>query len=443
MTGADPAIAQAVKLHRGGLGYRAIALELGKPTRWVRERLTEAGVMGLGATRQALALASRGRGGLSLYETARQAIAMAKSADEVREIADRHAALQEYARRAKDRGMEVDCAEIRILSGKRLGEMLRGVKLSAGGRPKTGPAAEPFSAGKGRPKTGPASGPVSAEMEVTLRDVGIDKNMSARAQKLAKLSDDEFERRLRDWRSHAESTRDRVSADLLREGHVNGSRAVMAARQASEDELDFYPTPPWATRALMQYAMPAIGWTGKRFDSVWEPACGEGHMAEVLAEYSDDVRASDVHDYGYGKLFDFLDPQPNRGLAMKELPSWIITNPPFKGDKAEQFTARAILLARVGVAMFVRVQFLETVGRYERLFERLPPTLLAMFSERVNLRQGYWDPDGGTATAYCWLIWVKDMAPLPPLWIPPYCRENLTRADDRARFTEHPVKRRV
>src|SRR5262245_11852009 len=31
--------------------------------------------------------------------------------------------------------------------------------------------------------------------------------------------------------------------------------------------------------------------------SVWEPACGRGHMAQALAEYFGTVRASDIHPY--------------------------------------------------------------------------------------------------------------------------------------------------
>jgi hypothetical protein len=46
---------------------------------------------------------------------------------------------------------------------------------------------------------------------------------------------------------------------------------------------------------------------------------------------------------------------------------WLITNPPF-GTKTVRFVLRALELARVGVAMFVRLQWLETVERYELLF---------------------------------------------------------------------------
>jgi hypothetical protein len=52
----------------------------------------------------------------------------------------------------------------------------------------------------------------------------------------------------------------------------------------------------------------------------------------------------------------------------------------------------------------------------------------------VNLCKGRWDPDGGTATAYCWLVWIKGVSPRPPFWIPPGCRKALTLPTDRERF---------
>ena len=80
----------------------------------------------------------------------------------------------------------------------------------------------------------------------------------------------------------------------------------MNSRLHPADSLDFSPTPPWATRALMHCVMPVLGL--REFNSVWEPACGEGHMAEVLREFFAEVIATDVFDYGYGDaVHDFLD----------------------------------------------------------------------------------------------------------------------------------------
>ena len=65
---------------------------------------------------------------------------------------------------------------------------------------------------------------------------------------------------------------------------AKGSTAVMAQRREPPDALDYFPTPPWATRALFRHVLPALDVDG--ICSVWEPACGEGHMAAVIEEFA-------------------------------------------------------------------------------------------------------------------------------------------------------------
>ncbi len=228
-----------------------------------------------------------------------------------------------------------------------------------------------------------------------------------------------------------------IRPDMDRKTLINGARAVMASRQHPSADLDFSPTPPWATRALIECVFPALDISRNSLTTVHEPACGEGHMAEVLGEYFRLVGATDIYDYGYGDgAHDFLADD------FQVIADWIITNPPFK-DKAEQFALRAIDQAKVGVAIFARLQWLETIGRYERVFKDQPPTLIAFFCERVALHMGEWKPDGGTATAYIWLVWVKGRKPQAPFWIPPGQREALTHPDDAKRLTAHPVIRKA
>jgi len=88
-------------------------------------------------------------------------------------------------------------------------------------------------------------------------------------------------------------------------GKQNTSHAVMAQRFEAKDSLDDFPTPPWATRALLEHVI-----VSKNFPhhSAWEPACGEGHMAKVLKEYFGQLDASDIFPYGYGEVMDFLAP---------------------------------------------------------------------------------------------------------------------------------------
>lgn len=210
-----------------------------------------------------------------------------------------------------------------------------------------------------------------------------------------------------------------------------GARAIAPSRIEPDDSLDFFPTPPWATRALFEYVLAHLERKAHcQFQRALEPACGEGHMAEVMMEYFRDVVASDVTDYGYDKMDARLDFLGGYGVRAFD---WIITNPPF-GDKTEAFVLKALELAGTGVAMFVRLQWLETEGRYERVFRDHPPSLISFFTERVPLHKGRWEPDGATFTAYIWLVWIKGMPPQAPFWIPPGCRERLTKPDDVKRF---------
>jgi hypothetical protein len=163
-----------------------------------------------------------------------------------------------------------------------------------------------------------------------------------------------------------------------------------------------------------------------------EPACGAGHMAKVLKEYFREVQSSDAHDYGYGERGDFLAlPFETHSV------DWVITNPPFR--LAEEFVLRSLYIARHGVAILARTVFLESIGRYERLFHDQPPTKFAQFTERVPMIRGRLDGNASTATGYAWLVWEKYSTGIPRLmWVPP-CRKALERAADYS-TTLHAVQ---
>lgn len=201
----------------------------------------------------------------------------------------------------------------------------------------------------------------------------------------------------------------------------NKSHAVMAQRSEAKDSLDDFPTPPWATRALVEHILTPKAVAGL---TCWEPACGRGFMAAPLGEYFGCVEASDAHDYGYAPVRDFL-----KGPIATAAFDWVITNPPFKD--AEAFVHRARAIARRGVAMLTRTVFIESVGRYERLFTQTPPSVVAQFVERVPMVKGRVDPKASTATGYCWIVWDHSMSsPHTRLaWIPP-TRKRLERGGD-------------
>jgi hypothetical protein len=220
-----------------------------------------------------------------------------------------------------------------------------------------------------------------------------------------------------------------VPALARREGGMsqNTSHAVMAQRVEAHDSLDWFPTPPWATRALCEWLKDH----GQEIDRMtcWEPACGDGSMVLPLREYFCQVAASDVRDYGFpGTLIDdFLLPVPATDAE------WLVTNPPFR--LGEQFISLALARAGRGVAMLVRTAFLESADRYAKLFSVTPPSDILQFVERVPMFKGRLDRNGSTATAYCWLVFRKNVhgAPFSRTtafhWIPP-CRRRLERDSD-------------
>ena len=194
----------------------------------------------------------------------------------------------------------------------------------------------------------------------------------------------------------------------------------MAQRIEAADSPDDFPTPPWATRALIEHVLDRKSLSKL---TALEPACGAGHMAKVLKSYFKTVESSDAFKYGYGKQRDFLAyPYETNSV------DWVITNPPFK--LAEEFVARALNVARHGVAILARTVFLESVGRYNRVFRDCPPAKFAQFVERVPMVKGRLDGNASTATGYAWFVWEKTQAaPTQVVWIPP-CRKALERAGD-------------
>lgn len=201
----------------------------------------------------------------------------------------------------------------------------------------------------------------------------------------------------------------------------NTSHAVMAQRTEAADSLDDFPTPPWATRAFCEHILG--GRNCLEGLTAWEPACGRGDMAQVLSEYFVDVRASDIFNYGYGSAQDFLK-DPLEAASV----DWVITNPPFKS--AEQFFERGMIAARKGVALLTRTVFIESVGRYDRIFNITPPTAVAQYVERVPMVKGRLDKKASTATGYAWLVWERDKSgPTVLRWVPPSRRRMEKNSD--------------
>lgn len=188
-------------------------------------------------------------------------------------------------------------------------------------------------------------------------------------------------------------------------GNSNSIYTTLGASNHTEKERethDYYATEPKALELLLELEKFSL--------FIWEPACGEGHLSEVLANHGHKVRSSDIVDRGYPgtEVIDFLNIKHED--LRDEVRCDIITNPPYK--YAKEFVEHALDISMDGtkVAMFLKVQFLEGKAR-RALFEKYPPKMIWVASSRLlcakngkfqQMRDG-----GGSAVAYAWFIWEK------------------------------------
>ena len=108
------------------------------------------------------------------YDKAIAAIAKARTVPEVKDIHNKAIAWQSYARAAKNKSMLADAWEIRVVSTRRLGEMLK----------------------KGKDDRAPVGRQVNGiggiPLLPSLREIGIDKSLARRARRLYNLTTKQF-----------------------------------------------------------------------------------------------------------------------------------------------------------------------------------------------------------------------------------------------------------
>ena len=173
--------------------------------------------------------------------------------------------------------------------------------------------------------------------------------------------------------------------------NLNGGFKPTLKRFADLDGPDFFPTPAWATHALIDNEV----FSG----DIWESACGNGAMSDVLEQTGQRVVSSDLFDRGYGDAgVDFL--HTNRTVPN------IITNPPY--NAAEGFVKAGLHAADRKFALLLRLAFLEGANRQRTIFTDAPPSRVWVFSERITFYPAGAVQKGSGTTAYAWFVWDKD-----------------------------------
>ena len=173
-------------------------------------------------------------------------------------------------------------------------------------------------------------------------------------------------------------------------------RPARSARRRIPNE--FYPTPPEATRALLSV---------ERFEgSIWEPACGEGAIANVLAGAGHKVVATDLVEYGFGiSGIDFLK-------ELRPRAKHIVTNPPYGSGLADAFAEKALAFAAQTGGMVAMLLNLSSLSHRSRTawWKEKPPARLYAIDDIVcwpTHRYGR-APMYFTKHRYIWAVWTTD-----------------------------------
>lgn len=155
---------------------------------------------------------------------------------------------------------------------------------------------------------------------------------------------------------------------------------------------DYYASPPEIIDHLLKY---------ETFDNnIWECACGDGALSKRLEHYGYNVKSTDLVYRGYGSKepVDFLK-------QLEPFNGDIITNPPF--NLINEFILKGYNLTKNKLAIFGKVQILETIRRYNEIHTLIPFSRMYVYVKRVSCYKNGIKANYESTVCYCWFIWDK------------------------------------
>ncbi len=185
--------------------------------------------------------------------------------------------------------------------------------------------------------------------------------------------------------------------------------------------LDKYFTPAWQTRALLAN-QPISG-------TVLEPCAGDGAIARVIErqqwkEFQDSrngVQSSsalvtnDIDPQSVGVYHidasseDLYKLEKYGGVGPVD---WVVSNIPYKMPLCRDIVMNAVRFARIGVAMLLRLSFLEPTAKVHPrgpwLSSRAPDRIL------ILPRYSYTQDGHSDSCTTAWMIWLRHPSALVP-----------------------------
>ncbi len=172
---------------------------------------------------------------------------------------------------------------------------------------------------------------------------------------------------------------------------------------------EYYPTPREAITALLAV---------ERLDgSVWEPACGDGRIGDILRARGHFVVCTDLYDRGGGESgVDFLKQTAPRARN-------IMTNPPYGSGLADRFVDRALALTAQTGGKVVMLLNLASLCHPPRTawWQRHPPARIYGVDECICWDEAQLGPKWwpGIRQRYIWAVWeTGHTGPSSFWWLP-------------------------
>ena len=197
-------------------------------------------------------------------------------------------------------------------------------------------------------------------------------------------------------------------------GNKKSTYVMLGASNHSDKKRqndDYYATDPHALEILLD-SLKRDGFELHKY--IWECACGEGHLSNILEKNGYVTTNTDLVDRGYKNNFQQLDFLTTDTIFDGD----ILTNPPYK--YAREFVEHAldILKDSYYCIMLLKIQFLEGQARLN-LFKKYPPKYVYVNSARqLCAKNGEFEKYKATAICYCWFIWEKGYMGEPVIrWI--------------------------
>lgn len=130
----------------------------------------------------------------------------------------------------------------------------------------------------------------------------------------------------------------------------------------------------------------------------FETAVGGGRLSKELQRLGYNVtREIDKYDRGYpSERKDFFE-------VREVFQGNTITNPPY--EHINDWILHSLKVTSNKVYIFCRIQTIETISRYNKIFRDDPPVYICPFVKRIECYRNDDTSTNGSAVCYAWFIW--------------------------------------